>query len=163
VSLDEVLSLELTVDDGFDNVTATITVTVNNVNQAPVVSIDSPSAAFNEGASVALTSTSSDPEGDEVTYLWTQTAGPTMTLSNSATATVSFTAPQVLSEQTIALTLTASDGDLETATTTAIAVNDIPSPTPETKSSGGGGSMSWLILMAGFGLVRRRYLAKLAA
>jgi hypothetical protein len=168
VTADEVLSFELTVSDGFDTVTATITVTVNNVNQAPTVNIASHTTSFNEGASVSLTSTSSDPDGDEVTYSWTQTSGPVVTLSDATTATVSFTAPQVSSEQTMVLTLTVSDGDLEATTTTKITVNDVPAPTPGTppstpEKSSGGGSMSWLILIAGFGLVRKRYLAKLAA
>ena len=163
VSIDEVLSFELTVSDSFDTVTATITVSVNNVNQAPTVSIDSHPASFNEGASVALTSTSSDPDGDEVTYLWAQTAGPKITLANATTAMVSFTATQVSSDQTIALILTVSDGNLETATTTSITVNNIPSPAQETESSGGGGSTSWIIILILFGGIAKVRKLKLVA
>lgn len=38
-------------------------------------------------------STSSDPEGGPLSYQWTQTAGPSVTLSGATTATPSFSAP----------------------------------------------------------------------
>jgi hypothetical protein len=46
------------------------------------------------GAVVSLDGTqSSDPDADQLSYDWTQTSGPTVTLANADQATASFTAP----------------------------------------------------------------------
>ena len=48
------------------------------------------------GASVTLDgSGSSDRDGDGLTYLWTQRAGPTVTLSSAAAVSPTFTAPHI--------------------------------------------------------------------
>ena len=65
-----------------------------------------------EGDTVTLNGNdSTDPDGDDLTYLWTQTHGPTVTLTGANTATASFTAPDVDSNTSIVFTLTVSDGN----------------------------------------------------
>jgi hypothetical protein len=60
----------------------------------PPVAEAGPDQTVNSGAGVTLDgSGSADPDGDPVTYLWTQTSGPSVTLSGPSTATPSFTAP----------------------------------------------------------------------
>ena len=62
-------------------------------NQAPDADAGSDQSVAS-GAPVNLDGTgSSDPDGDPLTYSWTQTGGPPVTLSGSGTATPSFTAP----------------------------------------------------------------------
>ena len=91
-----------------------------------------------EGATVSLNGTlSSDPEdGNSLTYSWAHTSGPTVTLTGAATATPSFTAPNVGTTQNIVLTLTVTDSGSRTdADTVTITVNDVanrarPPPMP---------------------------------
>ena len=76
--------------------TDTVTVTVNPpspVNQAPTADAG-PDQIVASGATVNLNGTgSTDPDGDTLTYAWTQQTGTTVTLTGADTATPSFTAP----------------------------------------------------------------------
>ncbi len=100
----------------------------NNTNRAPnanagtAQTVDELSAVNLDG------SASSDPDGDALTYAWTQTAGPTVTLADDNTATPSFTAPDVLATNTpIQLTfrLSVNDGSVSNSASVNITVNDV--------------------------------------
>lgn len=69
-----------------------------------------------EGGSLVLLdgSGSSDPEGDTLTFSWSQTAGSAVTLSDASSATPSFTAPN--SDETLEFELTVADSAGQTAT-----------------------------------------------
>lgn len=73
---------------------ATRSVAVTNVDRPPVVSagIDQ---MVDEGTLVQLAGSGSDPDGDVVTFAWTQTAGPAVTLTSTSVANPFFAAPQV--------------------------------------------------------------------
>ncbi|MFC6873725.1 PKD domain-containing protein [Halobellus marinus] len=69
-----------------------------------------------EGDSVTLDATgSSDLDGDDLSYDWTQTDGPDLTLADASSATPSFTAPDVDADETLTFEVEVSDGE-ETAT-----------------------------------------------
>src|SRR2546422_7377385 len=76
-----------------------------------------PDQTVSEGSPVGLNgAASSDPDNDTLSHSWTQTAGPTVTLSNSNTATPTFTAPQIsTSNVVLSFRLTVSDGKGGTA------------------------------------------------
>ena len=81
------------------------------------------------GSTVTLSgSGSSTRPGATFTYTWTQTGGPSVTLSGAATATPSFTAPALRND--LVFSLTVNDGDEESeADTVTVLVRPPPNPT----------------------------------
>jgi poly(3-hydroxybutyrate) depolymerase len=84
----------------------------NMGNQQPTASITAPQSVTS-GETVTLDgSGSSDPEGDTITYLWTQTQGDNITLANNTESTLSFVAPTVQQATTYTFKLSVNDGSL---------------------------------------------------
>jgi len=160
------LTFELTVNDGIDSTVATVTVIVNQVNIAPSITIDDHNASYQEKSTISLVAQATDPdENDQLTYSWTQTSGPTVSLNNVTAAQVNLTLPDVSSDQSIELKVTVSDGILSTSASTSLIITNVNQPKAVSTTSGGGsgGSTSWLIgilLLAGF---RKSQKFKLAA
>ncbi len=70
----------------------------------------------NEGALTTLDGSASlDPQGDTLSYTWTQIAGPTISLINGASASPEFQAPAVGANTTITMQLVVSDGSTDSA------------------------------------------------
>jgi hypothetical protein len=103
------LTFRLTVTDpsGLSS-TDTIVVTVRNL--APTANAG-PNQAVLPGTDVTLDGTaSSDPNGDTLTYLWTQVGGTTVHLSSPNAVMTTFTAPSDLGALTFMLTVTDPGG-----------------------------------------------------
>ncbi len=94
----------------------TVDITVKDIaNQRPMANAGA-NQTVNENEMVMLNGTaSSDLDGTTLTYKWTQTAGPTVTLFNNKTAEPTFTAPEVSANTNITFSLEVSDGT-DTAT-----------------------------------------------
>jgi sugar lactone lactonase YvrE len=120
----------------------TISLTVNNVNRPPTVSVGavaSPVEATSAaGASVALSATASDPDGDALTFAW-KDGVPTIATTNPASPTLAI--------GTHSITLTVTDPQSAAATSSpavAVTVQDttppvfagVPSNVTQTISSG---------------------------
>lgn len=125
--------------DGYSNIDEILVDTFpGNASSKPAPVNDPPVANagadqnVNEGAAVTLDgSGSSDPDDGIGAYLWEQTAGPTVSLSNAAAVQPQFTAPNFLSgANTLTFRLTVTDNgsqtDIDTVTITVSDVNQPP-------------------------------------
>jgi hypothetical protein len=94
-------------DSGGLTDTKCTTVTVVSSNRPPVANAG-PNQQVNEGDLVTLDgSASSDPDGDALTYSWSQIGGPAVTLSSTTAAKPTFTAPD---DGTYTFRLAVNDG-----------------------------------------------------
>jgi hypothetical protein len=103
------LTFQLTVNDGHVNgAPDTVNVTVTNVNHAPVADAGH-DQTVRAGSAVTLDATGSfDQDGDSLDYLWFQTAGAAVTLSDPTVARPTFTAPAA--GETLTFVLIVNDG-----------------------------------------------------
>ena len=123
------ITFELTASDGTNSSVDTVSVLVNANNDAPLA--DAGADRFvTENSVIALDgSGSTDPEGQELTYSWVQTAGPAVALSDSGAANPSFTVPNVAEDSVLRFELAATDSiatSVDTVTVTVFGSNDVP-------------------------------------
>jgi len=118
---------ELTVDDGThrsppDRVAV---MAIESGNQAPVADAGTDQADVLVDTEVTLDgSGSSDPDGDTITYLWAQTGGATVVLSDDTAAQPTFTPADA---DTYTFSLIVNDGQLDsTADTVSVVVVEEP-------------------------------------
>src|SRR4029453_3606228 len=110
---------------------APLTVPGENVAPAPIAVAQGPATVNENTSGVMLSGTgSSDPDGDTLTYAWTQCVGPHVTLNGADSATPSFDAPGVSGGPQLKFKLTVSDGFGGTnsafVTVTVLNINDPP-------------------------------------
>ncbi len=122
------LTFSLVVSDGsLSSAATTVTITVNAqvvVNTAPTANAGVAQLVASAAPVTLDGSASSDPEGSALTYIWTQTAGPAVTLSSTTAQKPTFIAPTVAATTTLSFSLVVSDGSLSSAAATVtITVN----------------------------------------
>ncbi|WP_158625784.1 myxosortase-dependent M36 family metallopeptidase [Corallococcus carmarthensis] len=161
VQADTAVAFSLTVTDS-DGAAAgpfVYTVNVKQVNQAPVAKTRVISGVRG-GELVKLdASTSTDPDNETLTYTWTQTGGPSVTLTGATTAEASFTPPAKKTLENYAFTVTVKDA--AGATSTAEQKVSVPKSDDDgggCSSTGGsaGGMAPLMALFAAMALARRR-------
>ena len=131
------IAFTLTADDGMENGTDTVQVTVLDepANSPPSVDAGEP-VAVREGVQVTLNATASDQDGDQLTYSWRHDSSLEMILTDADSLVPSFTAPQVHGNTTIAFTLTADDGMENGTDTVQVTVLDEPANSPPSVDAG---------------------------
>ena len=132
----------------------TISVVAPPVNTAPVVVLQG-NFELNGGQTQNLEAQTSDAESDTMTYLWEQTAGSTVTLTNADTLTASFTAPNSADSLTFKFTATDSKG---ASTEGSVTVSIIASAVTPTSTKSSGGSIFWLTFLSLSLLARKKII-----
>jgi hypothetical protein len=115
VTADTTIQLVVTVTDGNGGTTSgSVTVTVlapRNQNPTITAGPTASPTSVTGSAPVTLSVTASDPDGDTLTYAWTQEpAMPAGTFSSTTTANPIWTSPELTSAQRFTLRVTISDG-----------------------------------------------------
>lgn len=97
-------------------------------NASPVISLDA-SLSVNAGEQVTISAQITDDDTPSIS--WSQRSGEAVTLANSNSANVSFTAPNVTSESQVVLQVSADDGVNSAVTATiTITVSAVSDSTP---------------------------------
>ena len=105
------------------------TVTILNVIPNSMPSVDAGSdQTVQENSVVTLSGTASDADDDPLTYLWSHDSDLIIALSDAASLSTSFTAPQVDSDTTITFTLAAYDETSNATDTTSVTITDSTPP-----------------------------------
>ena len=132
VTLDTDIILTLTVSDDVISATDTMMLTILNVtatNLPPSVSIES-DQMVKEGATVNMRWSASDPDGDSLTYMWTQDPlTPVISFNNPNSSPTTFIAPQVNNDTVFTFTLNVTAGEHSTKDLISITVGNNNPPT----------------------------------
>ena len=122
VAADASLSFQLTVTDDRGKTSAATVTVIALDNTAPQANAGVDQDIY-EGQSATLdASASSDADGDNdiITYLWQQTAGPEVSITNADSEVASFTAPAVEADTNLSFELTVTDAANVSATDSVI-------------------------------------------
>jgi K319L-like, PKD domain len=124
------LTFQLIVSDGqLSSAPDTVDITVKNVNHPPVAEAEAVSPVQEESLVTLDGSASFDADGDALTYAWSQTAGPAVTLVDPTTAQPAFLAPLLGSAgATLTFQLTVSDGLASASETVDVVVEHVNHP-----------------------------------
>jgi hypothetical protein len=138
----EDLVFELTVSDPWEDATPDqVTVRVTDTsNDAPIADAGDDVTTV-EGHEVTLYGIgSTDPDGDPLTFLWSQSDGPAVTLDDPGAAITRLVVPVVKGDQTLVFKLVVSDGQANSEPDEVeVLVRDPEGPAPDVVDDGGGG------------------------
>jgi choice-of-anchor B domain-containing protein len=142
------------------NTEITFTIADDDQNTAPVVTLGE-NFEVNTDQTVSVTAQATDVDNDSMTFLWEQTAGPDVTLTNPDKLSASFTAPNTAGALTLEFTATDFRGaSTKGSVTISVVAPVVVAPTPKKTSGGSGGTIFWLTLLSLSLLTRRNIINK---
>src|SRR5207302_2189741 len=111
VAADTLLTFSVVAIDelGLSSDPVTVNVTVRDANRPPVAHAGQTTQGIAAGQVVTLDGGSTDPDGDALTYGWTQLSGPQVALTGASSPQASFPAPVVKDAETLVFQLTVTD------------------------------------------------------
>lgn len=144
ISIDETMLFELTVIDlaGLSASDTCIINVVTGTNRPPTADAGPATTTMVEGASIDLDgSSSSDPDGDVITYRWIQKTGPPLTFSDPLAIQPTVTSSDVTADSVAVVELTVTDTrGLQGTDKISIAIDDTGATVEaSTTDSGDGG------------------------
>jgi len=119
---DSILTFQLVVHDGVEASAAhQVQAWVLNINRVPTAMVTAPAevAEFSTEPVTLDGRGSNDPDGEALSYKWTQTSGPTVALKAGFSAAPSFTVPEVAGDTQLTFSLVVSDGRSQSKAATA--------------------------------------------
>ena len=137
----------------------TVNVTVRDANRPPVAHAGQTTQGIAAGQVVTLDGGSTDPDGDALTYDWTQLGGPQVALTGASSPQASFPAPVVKDAETLVFQLTVTDAKGATSSSTYVVQVNSGLPAGGCSIAGGGtaGPLAPIFLLLGLvGLRRKR-------
>ena len=109
-------------DGTVDSEVATVTIAVSPVNDPPTADAGADQIVAEEAA-VQLNGSGTDPEGEVLTYRWTQVRGLTMALNDATSPAPAFTAPtQLIADATLVFELVVTDASGATSAPDAVTI-----------------------------------------
>jgi len=134
INTDTTMVFNYEVSDGVRTSSAPVTVNLRNIDSAPtgtpistVVNERSPNPP-RPFTTVTLSTDVTDPDGDPISYQWSQISGPAVELRNPTTASPSFTAPSVQGDALLVFNLKASDTALSSDIPAQVRILDVNLP-----------------------------------
>ncbi|MEC7290508.1 MAG: hypothetical protein VXW22_10515 [Pseudomonadota bacterium] len=95
-------------------------------NQPPVVSVVVSDTTPNEGQSFTFDArASSDPNGDPLTFMWTQTGGTTFEITDAKSPLQTFAIPELSESSDVTFEVEVSDGELASTGTFTVTLTNI--------------------------------------
>ena len=138
VITNEIITMTCTAFDGQLSSSDSMKINVANLLNLPIVADAGVDQIVNEHIKVSLDgSMSNDPEGQELSYMWTQTSGESVVLSSASSVTPSFTSPTVANGQIKVLVFELKvfdDNGRESVDTVTITVDPVNAP-PQASAS----------------------------
>jgi hypothetical protein len=154
VKADAQLLFTVTADDGHGGTASqAMTVTVKNVNRAPVANTG-PTQSVVGGQTVTLAGVASDPDENTLIVRWSQLGGPDVTLSALDALDATFVAPDVKTTTEVNLELNVSDGVVAAAP--SLVTIEVKPKSACGCSAGEGGLALAALLLLGRWSARRR-------
>jgi hypothetical protein len=139
---DQIITMTCSATDGKLSSSDSMKINVVNTLNLPIIADAGPDQIVNEHVKVSLDgSNSNDPEGQQLSYMWTQISGEPVVLSSVSSVTPSFTSPIVANNEikVLVFELKVFDNNgreaVDTVTITVDPVNAPPTATASAKQS----------------------------